>query len=191
MEPGNAPRRLPHTDANGIRSLGMNFFLASSTMMFGALLLLYALLRKGAVTWERPGGIALAAAATAAIATSSAVLHQGVQALLRARPHLLPSRLLATICLGVAFLAIEVLLWRQLWLDGYVTGNPQAGTFYVLTVFHFLHVAIAIGLLIWLLPGSLQRRYHANDHVRVRLVARFWHFLGVNWLLLFVALFLA
>lgn len=184
------PRRLPHTDADGVRSFGMNVFLASSTMMFGALLVLYALLRTGAAHWPRPGGMGLAVAATCAIATSSLVLHRGVQAVLAARQRLLSGRLLATIALGLAFLAIEIVLWRSLWRAGYVAGNPHAGTFYVLTIFHFVHVAVAIGLLSWLVPGALRGRYHANDHVRVRLVARFWHFLGFNWMLLFCSLFL-
>jgi len=189
MEPRGVVQRLPDSDVDGRRSMGMTLFLVSSTMMFGGLLLLHALLRRDAAAWPRPDAVPLALAATAAIAASSATLEAGVRAVLRARPRHLPRWLFATIALGLAFLAIEVCIWIHLWRGGFVPGSPPSGTFYFLTTFHFAHVVIAIGLLAWLVPGALHERYHANEHVRVRLVARFWHFLGINWALLFLALF--
>ncbi len=187
-------RRLPDSDADGRKSLGMSLFLLSSTMAFGGLLLLYGILRADAPNWPPPGGrvlpLGLASAATAAIAGSSAALHLGYRALLRARAPLLLPWLLAAICLGLLFVALEIALWLQLWGAGFVLGNRHAGAFYTLTSFHFAHVAIALGLLAWLVPGALRQRYHARENVRVRLVGRFWHFLGINWLLLFAAFFL-
>lgn len=186
-------RRLPDTDADGRDSLGMSIFLLSSTMSFGGLLILYANLR-GDAAWPPSAGagatLALAIAATLVIAISSVALHGGVQAVVHARPRALPRCLAFTIALGVAFLALEVLIWLRLWHGGFALGTAQAGVFYALTGFHFLHVIVALGLLVWLVPGALRERYHARNHVRVRLVARFWHFLGVNWLLIAAALFL-
>jgi len=182
--------RLPDTDADGRKSLGMSFFLLSSTMSFGGLLVLYGNLRRDAPAWDAELPLGLAAAATLVIVLSSLTLHAGVRAVLLARPRLLPRWLLATVALGLAFLALEVLLWRRLWSTGFALGTAQAGVFYALTGFHFVHVGVAIALLLWLVPGALRERYHARNHVRVRLIARFWHFLGINWLLIVAALLL-
>jgi heme/copper-type cytochrome/quinol oxidase subunit 3 len=186
-------QRLPDTDADGRKSLGMTCLLLSSTMAFGGLLVLYGLLRRDAPEWPPPGGrvlpLGLASAASLAIACSSIALHTGVRAVVRARPRQLLPALVATLALGAAFLALELVLWLQLWGSGFVFGNRHAGAFYTLTGFHFAHVLLALGLLLWLVPGARRERYHANDHVRVRLVARFWHFLGINWALLFLAFF--
>lgn len=168
----------------------MTLFLLSSTMAFGALLLIHGLLKHGAATWPRlPAG--LAAMATATIAASSIALHLGVRNVLLARPQRLLRWLCAALLLGGGFLVVEVILWTALWRGGLVIGNPPGGTFYAITGFHGLHVTVALGLLVSLVPGALHSRYHANDHVRVRLIARFWHFLGIHWLLIFGALFLA
>jgi heme/copper-type cytochrome/quinol oxidase subunit 3 len=183
-------RRLPDSDVDGRKSFGMSLVLLASTMTFGGLLVLYALLRHEAPAWTTPTGASLALVATGAIAASSATLHLGVRALLHARPRALPRCLVATIVLGLAFLAIEIRLWLDLWEAGFVFGTLEAGTFYLLTGFHFVHVLLAVSLVSWLVPGALRERYHARNHVRVRLIARFWHFLGINWALLYVALFL-
>ncbi len=185
--------RLPDTDADGRKSLGMTFVLLSLTMAFGGLLVLYGLLRRDAPSWPPPGGrvlpLGLASAATIVIACSSIALQAGVRGVVRARPQRLLPALVVAGTLGAAFVALEVALWLQLWNSGFVFGNRQTGAFYVLTGYHFAHVVLALGLLLWLVPGAMRERYHANDHVRVRLVARFWHFLGLNWALLFLAFF--
>lgn len=186
-------RRLPDTDPDGRKSFGMNLFLLSSTMMFGGLLLLYGMLRKGAPLWPPEGAthlpLLLPALATVVILGSSLVLERGVRAVVRARPRQLIAPLCGTILLGLLFVALELRLWTQVWARGLAANEPFGSTFYLITSFHGLHVVIAIGLLLWLLRGAVHTRYHGNDHVRVRLVARFWHFLGVNWALIFVLLF--
>lgn len=61
------------------------------------------------------------------------------------------------------------------------TGNPAGSFFYVLTALHGLHVAG--GLLAW---AWVQR---APDRAawRIALCARYWHFLLLVWIALFVA----
>lgn len=186
-------RRLPDTDPDGRKSFGMNLFLFSSTMMFGGLLLLYWMLRRGAPLWPPAGRtqlpLALPALATVVIASSSFVLDRGVRAVVGARPRELLGPLCLTIGLGLLFVALEITLWFQVWAAGIEANEPFGSTFYLITSFHAFHVVIALGLLVWLLVGAVHTRYHGNDHVRVRLVARFWHFLGINWALIFLLLF--
>lgn len=183
-------RKLPHTDEQGIRSLGMTCFLLASTMAFGGMLVLHLALGGRPPPHADPLPFRLAAVATGLLLLSSAVLHRGVRSVLRARPRKLLPALVATLGLGLLFLAVELVIWRSLWRDGYAFGVGRAGSFYAVTCFHFVHVAVALGLLVWLLPGAAAGRYHGRAHVRVRLVARFWHFLGIHWLLIVWALFL-
>jgi cytochrome c oxidase subunit 3 len=86
----------------------------------------------------------------------------------------------AGVC-AIAFVASQFWAWQAL-ADARVsfTGNPAASFFYVLTAMHGLHVAG--GLIAWV--GALG----SPARERVALLARYWHFLLVLWLVLFAAL---
>lgn len=79
--------------------------------------------------------------------------------------------------LGIAFLAGQLLLWRQYQAAGYyLSANPANAFFYLLTAVHGLHLAGGIGG--WL---RLLARPTAQG---VRLCALYWHVLLLIWLLL-------
>jgi cytochrome c oxidase subunit 3 len=61
-------------------------------------------------------------------------------------------------------------------------GNPAASFFYLLTAMHALHVGG--GLVAW--AQALRRAPITRE--RVALLARYWHFLLLVWLLLFAVL---
>lgn len=186
--------QLPDGDPKGVRSFGTTLVLTSSAMMFGSLVLLYVLLRADAPTWPPPESSALPTAlpalATGVIALSSLTMELGVRAVRRARPWALPRWIACTFALGLVFLLSISWLWAGLVSAGFSSQNPHGGLFYVMTAFHGLHVAIAMGLLGWLYAGARRGRYHGRDTVAVRMVGRFWHFLGVCWLSIFLALFM-
>ena len=94
--------------------------------------------------------------------------------------------LLATGLLTFAFLAGQVLAWRELAASGqYASGNPANAFFYLLTAFHALHL---LGGLAALGRGVI-RVYGDVELERVRLGAElcavYWHYLLVVWLVLF------
>jgi cytochrome c oxidase subunit 3 len=79
--------------------------------------------------------------------------------------------------LGLAFLAGQLLLWRQYQQAGYyLAANPANAFFYVLTAVHGLH--IAGGLYAW------ARVLHHMTALGVRLCAIYWHFLLLVWIFL-------
>src|SRR6185436_11750455 len=137
---GTAPRRgagrrmtaaARHQERTAL--MGMAIFVASWAMLFAALFFAYGLSRLRAVSWP-PGDLPplpllLPGLATLVLAGSSAVLHRG--------------RVLAAVLLGGAFLGLQAVVWRQMFMAGL---RPQAGAyasyFFALTVFHALHVLV-------------------------------------------------
>jgi cytochrome c oxidase subunit 3 len=98
-----------------------------------------------------------------------------------------------TTVLGAMFIASQVMAWLELVARGvYMSGNPYAGFFYILTAVHAAHVFGGMGALgyvvlkIWNQTKSkdeLQRRYSA-----AKISGWFWHFLGILWVGLFLLL---
>jgi cytochrome c oxidase subunit 3 len=97
--------------------------------------------------------------------------------------------LLVSGALTLAFLAGQLVAWRDLTDAGYyLHSNPANGFFYLLTAVHGVH--LLGGLVAWLRPTL--RAWRGGDPVRLRLgvelCAIYWHFLLVVWLVLFVLL---
>lgn len=177
---------LPDGDPRGIRSFGTSLIIVASAMMFAGLVLLYVILRLDAPVWPPPDSsplpILLPALATGVIALSSLTMELGVRSVRRARRWALPGWLAITFCLGLVFLVLVGWLWGGLMSEGFRSTNAHGGLFYVMTAFHGLHVLVALGLVAWLYLGAKRGRHHGRDTVAVRMVGRFWHFLGLGWL---------
>jgi heme/copper-type cytochrome/quinol oxidase subunit 3 len=158
--------------------VGMAIFVASWAMLFAALFFAYGLSRLRALTWppaDLPAlPLLLPAVATAVLGASSAVLERWGRA---GR-----AGLVATGGLGLAFLALQVLVWRQLFVAGL---RPAAGAyasyFWALTVFHGLHVLVGLAALAWLAvrPSPLARR----------LWTVYWHMVGIIWGVMFLVVY--
>ena len=93
--------------------------------------------------------------------------------------------------LAVAFLAMQIVAWRQLSeLGFYATANPAYAFFYVITTLHGLHI---LGGLV-VLGVAADHAWRSDDAAAMRRAARlcaiYWHFLLVVWAGLF-ALMLA
>ena len=81
------------------------------------------------------------------------------------------------------------MIWQ---LKGITQGSGIFGSMiYGFTWIHIAHVAIGILLLIWLnikfMSGVSQ---DIKSELRVKNVGKFWHFLGLIWLLMYLILFL-
>ena len=98
---------------------------------------------------------------------------------------LLPG-LLLTGFLTVAFLVSQLIAWQQLNASGhFLTSNPSAAFFYLLTGLHGLH--ILGGLYVWARATIKAMGGSDDDAVRqsVELCTIYWHFLLLVWLVLF------
>jgi cytochrome c oxidase subunit III len=169
-----------HRHAERTALLGMVVFIASWAMLFAMLFLSYLLLRTRATAWPPPElprlPRLLPAIATVLLGCSSAAVHRGA-----ARGHGLGLGLGAL--LGAGFLALQTVVWRQMYLAGlHVGAGAYASVFYGLTAFHALHVLVGLGALAWL--SARPRRAAA------RLWAIYWHMVGVIWAVMFTLVYL-
>jgi len=185
----------PRAREDFTRSLGMIIALASWTMMFGALFFIYLGVRSRAVIWPPVGAprlpLGLPAVGTAALVASSVALEMGARALRRGRRRVLAPAVALAALLGVAFLALQLSVWRGLWDAGLRPGSGSYGsTFYGLTTLHAAHVAAGLLALLVVLWRALGGAYTEHNVVRVRVCAMFWHFVGAVWLLMFLSLYL-
>ena len=98
--------------------------------------------------------------------------------------------LVATLGLGLLFVAGQYAAWRQLRAEGlYLASNPNSSFFYVLTAMHAVHV---LGGLAGLLRVIFLLRQPVFSLRRSTLDATsyYWHFMGVLWLYVLIVMWI-
>lgn len=170
--------------------VGMFMFLATDLMGFGALLMAYGILRVHANEWPDPQerlAVTQAALMTAALVTSSFTLTLAVRAARARRQTARLGWLAATIVLGLGFLAGQVVEYQHLMAGAHpmgLTTDLFAGTFYAITGYHGLHVAVGLVILVAMLLASRPRARS------LEVAAIFWHFVDLAWIPIFSLLYL-
>lgn len=174
--------------------IGMVIFLGSWAMMFAALFFTYGGLRARALGWPPPGSPALPLLApalnTATIGLSSLTFHVGLKGIKDGDARRLANMLLATTLLGIFFVGLQVMVWTELWNVGLTTRSGAYGSvFYGLTVIHAAHVLVGLFALARLTYRAFIGAYTPATYLAPRLWAMYWHFVGVVWLAMFVAVY--
>lgn len=188
--------RPPQAREETTASMGMILFLGSWAMLFVTLFFAYAYVRSRLTQWPPPGALplplALPALNTAVLAASSTAFQLGVREVRRARAERLGPWLTAAGLLGIAFLALQVALWKGVLAQGMGpdTAGPYSSVFYGLTGLHAVHVLVGLFGVGWVAARAFGRRYSAARHLPVKLWGLYWHFVGVVWALMFVTIFL-
>src|SRR5262249_53544187 len=102
--------------------IGMAIFLGAWGMTFAGLFFAYFDVRLSATEWPPHGEAALPlvlpAINTVLLLASSVTLALGLRAVRMARPEGLRRGLLVTLALGTVFVALQVIVWRQLLAHG-------------------------------------------------------------------------
>ncbi len=102
------------------------------------------------------------------------------------RADLMRRSMLGAGILGILFLAVQLLLWREFVQAGYYAwSNPANAFFYLIAALHGLH--IAGGLFFWA-RAVVQLRAGADIRLPVELCAAYWHFLLLVWVLMLALL---
>jgi cytochrome c oxidase subunit 3 len=179
-----------HTAVPGMPTakIGLGVFLAVVGSLFALFASAY-FIRMESLDWQAPPLPRVLWINTGILVLSSIALHLGVSA---SRRDALSSMRLALVAGGLctlAFLAGQLVAWRELSASGYwLRSNPANSFFYLLTGMHGLHI---IGGLV-ALGRTTARAWTAESGDRVRLsvelCAMYWHFLLLVWLALFVLL---
>jgi heme/copper-type cytochrome/quinol oxidase subunit 3 len=172
----------------------MAVFLGSWAMLFAGLFFAYALVRARAPSWPPLDAPALPRLLpglnTLAIAASSAAVARAVRQRELGRTRSAARLLAGAAALGAAFLALQLVVWGELWQRGLLpSSGPYGSVFYAFTAFHALHVLVGLGGL-----GAAAARVRSRagaSPTDVRLWGWYWHFVGILWVLLYGTLYLA
>jgi cytochrome c oxidase subunit 3 len=90
---------------------------------------------------------------------------------------------------GAGFLALQALVWRQLWQQGLrLDSGPYGSVFFGLTGFHALHVLVGLGGLAGLILAGLAGR--GVRYIPLRLWTLYLHMVGILWALVFASVYL-
>jgi heme/copper-type cytochrome/quinol oxidase subunit 3 len=195
---GDNRRRLPFADASTAK-VGMWVFLATDAMGFGGLLLAEALLRARASTWPDPAlrlDRSLAAGLTFVLLASGATMTAALGAAREGRVAAARRLLLATATLGLVFVLGQAVEFRALVVDRHVrlTTDHAAGLFFVLTGYHGLHVLAGVVMLVTRripLDGVSGGQRPPAMIPGLEVVALYWQFVDVVWIVIFAVLYLA
>ena len=91
-----------------------------------------------------------------------------------------------TLALGLGFVAGQFVVWQNLKAQGiYLSTNPTSSFFYVLTVFHAIHVLGGLGGLVRVV-AIFRRPVLALRRSTMAATSYYWHFMGILWIYLLV-----
>jgi cytochrome c oxidase subunit 3 len=174
---------------------GMTIFLASEAMLFAGLIAGYLVLRMSSAAWPPDPDsprlpVVLTGINTVFLISSSFTYHAAEVAVKKGKSGL--SWLFVSILLGTLFLCIQAYEWTHLHEKGlwFNKGGAYGASFFVLTGFHGLHVAVGVLLLLVAFFRQLGGAFTAQNHTYLILAGMYWHFVDVVWVFLFTVLYL-
>ena len=99
--------------------------------------------------------------------------------------------LLATALMGSTFLAGQIYEFTVFMEEGMrMSTSPFTTSFYVLTGFHGVHVAVGVLLLLTLWGRSLSGKLERRKAEVVENVGLYWHFVDIVWIIIFTVVYL-
>ena len=126
---------------------------------------------------------------TVVLLASSLPLVWGEAAIRRGRVRGLRVALALSFLLGAAFLANQVVDYRDLTFG--IRDNAYASLFYVTTGLHGMHVAVGLAVSLAVQAKVAAGRIGADHHLSVRVFSLYWHFVDVVWIAVFSSLYLS
>lgn len=94
-----------------------------------------------------------------------------------------------TFVLGLAFLGMQFMGWKDLVAQNiYFVGNPSGSFFYVFTLLHGGHLITGLIVLCVTFVSAMHLKVHAKSLRRIEICATYWHFLDILWIYLFAFL---
>lgn len=179
------------------RKLFMWLFLASDCMFFGSLIATYMIYRGRS---EEMGvgpypneliDIPFTSVSAFILLMSSLTMVLALAAIQKGNVRGNRVWLFATGMLGIAFLGGQYFEFSEFFHDGLtLQGNLYGATFFTLTGFHGMHVAIGVLWLFSLLWVSLRGGIQQKDSLNVEIAGLYWHFVDIVWIVIFTLVYL-
>jgi len=173
-------------------SIGMTVLLVSFSMLFASMLLGYAVYRASSESWPpmgmEPMPITFPLLSTALIIVSSLTYSLFAASYETKKYKNSKIYLGLTLMLGLGFMVSQFELWSQMKEMGYVVETGIfASLLYAFTWVHAAHIVAGILSLLFMLFFVLKEEHHENMAMNI---GKFWHFLDIVWVVIFVTLFL-
>ncbi len=130
---------------------------------------------------------------TLAILSCSVTFHFAKKAIQKDNRNATTSFLLATLALGILFVILQFVGFRQIVDNGYFfTGSASSITttfLYVVTIVHLAHLAGGLISLLIIIYNHFKQKYNSTQTLGIELGAMYWHFLDFLWVYLFLFLY--
>ena len=176
------------------RKMLMWIFLGSDCMFFAALVATYMVYRGQSIIGPYPIDIIdvpITTISTFVLLCSSFAMVQALSATNRDDQRGIRIWLLATAILGAIFIGFQIFEFNTFKNEGLSLGTNLFGaTFFTLTGFHGAHVTIGIIWLLGMFVLSLKGRLGPATSLDVEIVALYWHFVDIVWIIIFTLLYL-
>ncbi len=168
----------------GLSVPAMGWFILAEALIFLSFFAAYWTMRLSAPAWPPAGTVELPVVAplimTALLVSSSFTIHAAEARIERGDRRQFINWLLATMLLGVSFVAFSAFEWRELMHHGFSFGtNAFSTAFFSITGFHAAHVLVGLGIFIVMLLPALAGRFNTG---LVRAGSLYWHFVDIVWL---------
>ena len=169
------------------------FAMVSMTMVFAGLTSAF-VVSKSRVDWLKDFQLPAAFFySTAVIIGCSITFHLAKKTIQKDNRNATTSLLLATLALGILFVILQFLGFRQIVDNGYYfTGSESSITttfLYVVTVVHLLHLAGGLISVLIIIYNHFKQKYNSTQTLGIELGAMYWHFLDLLWVYLFLFLY--
>ncbi|MDP9021216.1 MAG: cytochrome c oxidase subunit 3 [Actinomycetota bacterium] len=176
------------------RKLGIWVFLASEAMFFGSLITTYMLYKDRTANGPGPEDIfdiPFTSVSSFVLLMSSLTMVLAHDGAVKRDEGRMRMWLLATAMLGTVFIGGQVFEFTSFVSEGMtITTSPFSSSFYLLTSFHGIHVTVGILFLLGLYTLSRLGRLPMEDDIRVDMIALYWHFVDIVWIVIFTFVYL-
>jgi heme/copper-type cytochrome/quinol oxidase subunit 3 len=171
---------------------GMGLFILTEAALFADLFFAYFYLGTSHPTWPPdPPKLLFASVLTVMLVASSAVLFLADSAMRRGRTGTATAAVAMTLLLGVGFVGIQALEYRDHLRTLQPTESSYGSIFYTITSFHGAHVLIGLLLLGFVLAQMISGKVSPAHHQPLRNASWYWHFVDVVWLAVFFILYVS
>ncbi|MEO6232903.1 MAG: heme-copper oxidase subunit III [Ferruginibacter sp.] len=162
--------------------------IASIIMMFAGLTSAY-IVKRNQANWTSFKLPEMFWYSTAVIIISSLTLYLAQNAFKQREMSKYRSLVVATLLLGMLFIALQVIGFNQLWENGItLTKNVSFSFLYVIVGLHALHVVGGLIALIILFLKAFSNKVRNYNIVPIEVISTYWHFVDVLWIYLLIFL---
>jgi cytochrome c oxidase subunit 3 len=169
------------------------FAMISMFMMFAGLTSAF-VVSKSRVDWLKDFQLPTAFFySTLVIIGCSLTFHLAKKAIQKDNRSATTSFLLATLALGILFVILQFVGFRQIVESGYYfTGSYSSITttfLYIVTIVHMAHLFGGLISLLIIIYNHFKQKYNSGQTLGIELGAMYWHFLDFLWVYLFLFLY--